>query len=117
MVTFYNFREILLEKTSVLLQLYIQPSLQGYPPFNDFPSLYNASAKLSVLAAQDIKPLFEGNIDQMVMNVIMNVPQYLELLSSMITQFGNVQRTGDRTINEIISITGAFLCSLLSCAM
>ena len=43
----YRSRLVVL-KTTTLLQLWLQPHLQGYPPFEDFPRLYEEAIGLLV---------------------------------------------------------------------
>ena len=38
--------DTLLPKTTTLLQLWLQPNLQGYPAFEDFPQLYNELSRM-----------------------------------------------------------------------
>ena len=92
-------------KTSTLLLLYIQP-LQGYPPSKDFATLYSDSANFSMLIGQDTMPLFEGDVDKMVRNIMKNMPQYLELMSAITTQFGNKNDTyANQNVDFVQSLT------------
>ena len=65
-------------KTTTLLQLWLQPSLQGYPAFNDFPQLYD---ELSYF----IEILMEPNFDDVV-------------------YYGNLLRTASRIIDEFFNV-------------
>ena len=94
MFFFHPLRGMLLGKTTVLSQLYIQPFFQGYPPFKDLATLYHESVKFSMLAEQDIRPLFQGDIGQVVVNVVKNMPQYLDAMSAITFQLSNVQTNG-----------------------
>ena len=48
--------EQLLWKTTSLLQLWLQPYFQGYPPFNDFPRLYEEVGRLIELLEKPYPP-------------------------------------------------------------
>ena len=94
-------------KTATLLMLYIQP-LQGYPPFKDFATLYSDSVNLTLLIGQDTMPLFEGDVEQMVRNIMKNMPQYLKLMSAITTQFGYINTNdtyGDQFVDFPQSLT------------
>ena len=99
-ISFYPPRGMLLGKTTVLSQLYIQPFFQGYPPFKDLATLYRDSVKFSMLAEQDIRPLFQGDVGQVVVNVVKNMPQYLGAMSSITFQLSNVQTNGSSKYNR-----------------
>ncbi len=49
--------DTLLPKTTTLLQLWLQPNLQGYPLFEDFPQLYNElSRMIDLLMSSESSP-------------------------------------------------------------
>ena len=103
-------RVLLIGKTQGLLQLYLQPALQGYPPFADFAALYNASSTLSNLVGRDIMP-FMGQIEVALGNIMNHTDDYLEIMAVFAKQFGNVQADGYQKIEiqTIQTITGKHL--------
>ena len=84
---------MLLGKTVGLLQLYLQPALQGYPSFNNFSALYNASSQLGMLLYQDILSMSPQQIAN-------NIPQYFRAMGMFVNEFGNVDS------HEIKILTG-----------
>ena len=97
-----------------LLQLYLQPYLQGYPAFNNFPALYNASSTLIRLVYKDAMVL--GNINntedilpvigKLLDNIEDRIPEYLTAIGSFVDNFGDVQNATNPVFQEIKIITG-----------
>ena len=118
---------MLLGKTVGLLQLYLQPPLQGYPSFNNFPALYNASSRLSMLLYRDLMSVsqrlsqlpmdsFESLLNgfaqmapQMAKQFEANIPEYLRAAGMFVSEFGNINSTGQETLVQIKTITGNLL--------
>ena len=108
----FCFRAMLLGKTTGLLQLYFQPFLQGYPAFNDFAAIYNASTTLSMLAGGDIAPLFEGDLNATIRNFMMNLPKYLNAIAMITKEFSNASFMDESQRQEVMVITGTNFVSL-----
>ena len=91
-------RGMLLGKTVGLLQLYIQPFLQGYPSFNNFPAIYNASSAISLRLVRDLAPLLtaqpDDNLDNLD-NLVESLPHYLENGAVLVKEFGNANFGND----------------------
>ena len=79
---------MLIGKTVNLLQLWLQPALQGYPPFLNFGALYNASQIINSLVNQDLAALLEGRYDVLLHQIQMHVPEYLSAAAIFIKNFG-----------------------------
>ena len=107
---FFCLRYLLFGKTFGLLQLYLQPPLQGYPSFNNFPALYNASSTLSMLITRDAMALFQINSFESLLSGIeemaMRIPRYLTTVGMFVDEFGNINTEGNPTLEEIKSYTG-----------
>ena len=71
-----------------LLQLWLQPALQGYPPFLNFEALYNATQIINSLVNQDVAALLEGRYDVFLHQIQMHVPEYLSAAATFIENFG-----------------------------
>ena len=102
-------------RTSTLLQLYLQPALQGYPPFIDLPKLYNASITLSNLIATDVQVFNELNsienflpvLEKFIATVDKNLPNYISVLGMFFSEFGNVQADpNDNFVQEMSILAG-----------
>ena len=109
------FRNELVGRTIGLLQLYVLPPLQGYPPFNDFPALYNASSKLTKLIFADTTSLpridsFESMMfafSQLADRILIrNISPYLKTVGVIVKEFGNFDSRGNKELGEIRHFIG-----------
>ena len=112
-----SFRGILISKTTTLLQLYLQPYLQGYPAFENFPALYHAISDFNTMLAGDIQPLFDmgdfGNLIPAIGAIIDNIERrlmdYTTAIGMIVQEFGNINPGPDDTfLQEVKQITGKF---------
>ena len=108
----------LLGRTVPLLHLYLQPSLMGYPPFNDFPALYNASSTLFRfefrVSIEFLDEINSTNVLPVIGKLVnKNLPDYLLVVGRLLNEFGNVDPSQDRIFTQISLISGEFLCSTM----
>ena len=95
--------------------MYLQPFLQGYPAFNDFPALYEGIGNLTRLLGRDIQPLFQmdqhkgflGAVNAVVVNIEGNLQPYMNAIGTIVYEFGNINPGNQSQIlMEIREITG-----------
>ena len=110
MIFFFCKRVRLFGRTIGLLQLYLQPPLQGYPPFNNFPALYNASSTLSMLITRDAMALWQIDSFESLMSGIgkmaMHIPRYLTTVGMFVDEFGNINPDGNPILVQMKDYTG-----------
>ena len=114
---FAYLRSSLIGKTVNLLQLYLQPFLQGYPAFKDLPALYKGVSDLNGLLVDDLRPLGDikdfmdifSAIEKIAANIERRLMHYATAVGTIVEEFGNIEPGDSEVLKEVKEITGKLL--------